>query len=104
MEKKEQKRRITSKLGKAMHTAIKVDYERLIEQIRKFDNAEDILVKAENVDDYEKVKGYEQAVVKTALGIVQEMANVLACYDESVEWNEWYVLNKEEMNLQRISI
>lgn len=102
MEKKEQKRRITSKLGKAMHHAIKGDYERLIEQVRKYDEAEERLNTVENTRDYDDVRGYQQAVVKTALGIVQEMANILACYDKDVNWNEWYVLNKEEMKVPAI--
>jgi hypothetical protein len=99
MEKKVQKRRITTKLGKAMQNAIKGDYERLMEQVRKFDDAELALAYTDKTSDYDNVRGYQQAVIKTALGIVQDMANVIACYDNDVDWNEWYVINKEKMNI-----
>lgn len=99
MEKKVQKMRVTSKLGKAMKNAIKGDYERLMEQVQKFDAAESALDYTDKPSDYDNVRRYQQAVIKTALGIVQDMANVIACYDNDVEWNEWYVINKEEMNI-----
>lgn len=52
MEKKVQKRRITTKLGKAMQIAIKGDYERLMEQVRKFDDAELSLDHTDKTSDY----------------------------------------------------